>query len=93
LLAHTNENIQGSALDTWITRPRREMPADEPAQVAEPAAPRESGSASNGFALSEESSSDGVLIAVEAAEPVEAAPLLAATPIEDFVKVMNDLPR
>jgi len=52
-----------------------------------------SATSTNGFPLSEESSSDGVLIAVEAAEPVEAAPLLAATPIEDFVKVMNDLPR
>lgn len=97
LLADTNQNIQGSALDAWITRHRREMPADEQAEVAKPAeepvAPRESGSASNGFALSEEGSSNGALIAVEAAEPVEATPLLAATPIEDFVKVINDLPR
>jgi CHAD domain-containing protein len=97
LLADTNHNIQGSALDAWITRNRQELPADEPAEVAKPAeepvAPRESGSASHGFALSEEGSSNGALIAVEAAEPVEATPLLAATPIEDFVKVINDLPR
>ena len=97
LLADTNHNIRGSALDAWITRNRQELPADEPAEVAKPAeepvAPRESGSASHGFALSEEGSSNGALIAVEAAEPVEATPLLAATPIEDFVKVINDLPR
>jgi hypothetical protein len=66
------------------------MPADEPAEAA---ALRESAPSSNGFALSEKGNSARAPVAVEAAAPVEAAPLLAASPIEDFVKLMNELPR
>jgi CHAD domain-containing protein len=108
LLANTNECAQGSALDRWIARYCREIPAGPPAKPEdrepqddrEPQELRESVSSSNESAVAQD------LAAAEDGDPVGAravaeAPVLVASPavgpavgpIEDFVKAMTELPR
>jgi CHAD domain-containing protein len=68
LLANTNESLQGSALDHWIARYCREMPAlrsVEP-QERESQELRESVSSANGSAVAENGDSAGALGRAEA---------------------------
>jgi hypothetical protein len=104
LLANTNESAQNSALDHWIARYCREIPARpsaepedrEPQDDREPQELRESVSSSNESAVAQDlaAAEDGDSIGARA---VAEAPVLVASPavgpIEDFVKAVSELPR
>jgi CHAD domain-containing protein len=109
LLASTNESAQGSALDHWMARYCREMPAPRPVEAQEraPQELRESVSCPNELAVAQDLAvaKDGdatgpvgmaeapVLVASPAVDPVDPAVGPPAGPIEDFVKAMSEMPR
>jgi CHAD domain-containing protein len=100
LLAKTNECAQDSALDHWIARYCREIPARRPAEPEdrEPQELRESVSSSNESAVAQDGESADAL-AVTEASVLLASPAVgpavgqSAGAIEDFVKAMSELPR
>ena len=76
LLTSANESIGGSALDEWVARYCRETP---------PTPPGESESCSNELAAFKEAGCATVLGGAQ-------VQTLPASPIEDFIKVMSELP-
>jgi CHAD domain-containing protein len=76
LLTNTYNSIGGSALDDWVARYCREKPAQRPA---------ESESCSNEMAAFKE---DGCATVPGVVQD----PTLSAEPIEDFIKVISELP-
>jgi CHAD domain-containing protein len=100
LLANTNECAQDSALDHWIARYCREIPARRAAdpEDREPQELRESVSSSNESAVAQDGDSAGALEVTEASVLLASPAVGAAVgqspgPIEDFVKAMSELPR